>query len=65
MSEESQHQFYKKRKCKFTKKLRRSMTPAETILWEMLRNRKFKGLKFRRQVILVHILLIFFAKNTG
>ncbi|MDA0376482.1 MAG: DUF559 domain-containing protein [bacterium] len=38
------------RKCRFTKKLRRSMTPTETILWDRLRNKKFNGLKFRRQV---------------
>jgi very-short-patch-repair endonuclease len=31
------------------KKLRNEMTPAEKVLWSYLRNRKFKGLKFRRQ----------------
>jgi very-short-patch-repair endonuclease len=31
------------------KDLRRSMTQAEDILWEHLRNRKLNGLKFRRQ----------------
>ncbi len=29
--------------------LRHSMTEAEKILWNELKNRKFKGLKFRRQ----------------
>lgn len=29
--------------------LRQEMTPAEKKLWECLRNRKFNGLKFRRQ----------------
>jgi adenine-specific DNA-methyltransferase len=29
--------------------LRRSMTPAEAILWKHLRGRRFAGLKFRRQ----------------
>lgn len=31
------------------KKLRKNMTPAETVLWSHLRQNKFLGLKFRRQ----------------
>ena len=31
------------------RKLRKKLTPAEKKLWERLRNRKFKHLKFRRQ----------------
>jgi very-short-patch-repair endonuclease len=31
------------------RELRKSMTDAEVLLWEKLRNKKFKGLKFRRQ----------------
>ena len=31
------------------RELRRNQTPAETILWHFLRNRKFYGLKFLRQ----------------
>ncbi|MCF6312160.1 MAG: HsdR family type I site-specific deoxyribonuclease [Verrucomicrobiales bacterium] len=31
------------------RELRREQTPAEEILWELLRNRQFMGLKFRRQ----------------
>ncbi|MDP7247177.1 MAG: endonuclease domain-containing protein [Candidatus Peribacteraceae bacterium] len=50
MDEESKYRFYKKRKCKFTKKLRRKMTPEEKILWKELRNRNFSDTKFRRQV---------------
>ena len=30
--------------------LRRDMTPSEVRLWDMLRDRRFDGLKFRRQV---------------
>lgn len=30
--------------------LRKKSTPAEVILWNVVRNRKFHGLKFRRQV---------------
>ena len=31
------------------RRLRREQTPAEEILWQLLRNRRFLGLKFRRQ----------------
>ena len=31
------------------RQLRRDLTPAEKILWPVLRNRAFGGLKFRRQ----------------
>ena len=30
-------------------KLRKQMTPSEKILWDVLRDRSFHGLKFRRQ----------------
>lgn len=42
--------YRKMRKCRFTMKLRRKMTTTEILLWEKLRNRRFKGIKFRRQV---------------
>ncbi len=32
-----------------TRELRKKQTPAEQILWEILRDRQFAGLKFRRQ----------------
>ena len=35
---------------KRARRLRRSQTDAETLLWRHLRNRQFAGLKFRRQV---------------
>jgi len=31
------------------RELRRSLTPAEQILWEVLKNRQLEGYKFRRQ----------------
>lgn len=34
----------------FARALRKEMTPAETLLWNALRGRKFQRLKFRRQV---------------
>jgi very-short-patch-repair endonuclease len=36
----------------FAQELRKDSTPEEKIVWEALRNRKFKDLKFRRQHIL-------------
>jgi len=34
----------------FAKRLRRTMTPAERVLWEHLRAKRFEGVKFKRQV---------------
>jgi type I restriction enzyme M protein len=34
---------------KLARELRKKATPAETLLWELLRDRRFLGLKFRRQ----------------
>jgi very-short-patch-repair endonuclease len=41
--------------------LRHSMTHAEKILWEHLRNRKLSGFKFRRQHPLNEIILDFYC----
>lgn len=34
----------------FARHLRKNQTDAETVFWQEVRNRRFKGLKFRRQV---------------
>ena len=34
----------------FARKLRREQTPEESIVWGMLRGRRFHGYKFKRQV---------------
>ena len=34
----------------FARHLRKNQTDAETVFWHEVRNRRFKGLKFRRQV---------------
>jgi very-short-patch-repair endonuclease len=34
----------------FARKLRREMTDAEKIMWRLLRDRRFEGVKFRRQM---------------
>lgn len=38
------------RKILYARSLRKRMTKAETILWSVLRGRRFDGYKFRRQV---------------
>ena len=41
------------------REFRRDMTPAERILWDALRGRRLRGLKFRRQVALGPFILDF------
>jgi very-short-patch-repair endonuclease len=43
------------------RELRREMTPAETILWEQLRNRELAGFKFRRQHPLDRFIVDFYC----
>lgn len=43
------------------RKLRQNLTPAETILWEALRNKKLEGLKFRRQHPVGNFILDFYC----
>ncbi len=43
------------------RQLRKSMTDAETILWQQLRNRKLGGFKFRRQHPINHYIADFFC----
>ena len=38
---------------RFARKLRRQATPAEAVVWALLRDRRLDGLKFRRQVPLL------------
>ena len=41
--------------------LRKNQTSAEKIVWEMLRNSQYKGLKFRRQFVLEGFILDFYC----
>jgi very-short-patch-repair endonuclease len=43
--------------------LRKSMTPAEKILWEKLRNKQVKGIRFRRQHPIKDFIADFFCYN--
>ncbi len=45
------------------RELRRNMTPAERILWNALRGRRFAGFKFRRQQVFGTYVLDFYCAN--
>jgi very-short-patch-repair endonuclease len=45
----------------FARKLRKNQTDAEQLLWRILRNRNFCGLKFRRQYPIGSYILDFFC----
>ncbi len=44
-----------------SKALRKPLTPAEKVLWQLLRNRKVKGFKFRRQHPIAHYIADFYC----
>ena len=50
-------------KIKRAKELRQNMTPAEKILWEHLRAKRFNGLKFRRQQIIEGFIVDFYCHS--
>jgi very-short-patch-repair endonuclease len=50
-------------KKRFARQLRQEQTKAEKIVWEQLRNRKFKGLKFRRQHVIEGFILDFYCPD--
>ena len=45
------------------RELRRKQTPAEEVVWELLRDRRFAGLKFRRQHQVSHYIADFFCAD--
>ncbi|WP_438962138.1 endonuclease domain-containing protein [Nonlabens sp.] len=48
---------------KYRKTLRKNLTPAEAYLWNQLKSRKFKGLKFRRQHSVGNYILDFYCSQ--
>ena len=52
-------------KIKRAKELRQNMTPAEKILWEYLRAKRFNNLKFRRQQIIEGFIVDFYCHSLG
>ena len=51
----------KPNKVEFSMELRKKSTPPEVIVWERLRDRKFLGLKFRRQQIIMGFVVDFYC----
>ena len=45
------------------RELRKSMTPAEAVLWEHLRRKNVSGIKFRRQQIIEGFIVDFFCET--
>ena len=55
---------YNKKSTEWKRKaLRKRQTPEETIIWEILRNRKFMGIKFRRQYGFGKYIVDFYASS--
>ena len=52
-------------KIKRAKELWRDMTPAENILWEHLRAKRFNNLKLRRQQIIAGFIVDFYCHSLG
>ena len=49
-------------KVRFSKKLRREMTPEERILWAVVRNNQLDGIHFRRQQIILGYIVDFYCE---
>jgi len=47
------------------RELRKQMTPAEKILWQHLRAKRFNNLKFRRQQVIEGFLVDFYCHSLG
>jgi very-short-patch-repair endonuclease len=45
----------------FARQLRKGQTKAEKIVWELIRDRKFRGLKFRRQHVIEGFVIDFYC----
>ena len=52
-------------KLQQAKKFRKEMTEAEKVLWFYLRDRKLKGLRFRRQQIITGFIADFYCDSLG
>ena len=52
-------------KSEVARRLRKQMTPAEILLWSMMRRKKFNGRRFRRQQIIEGFVVDFFCPQLG
>ena len=57
------NQKVKSKKVELSRKLRKSMTKAETHFWNAVRNKKLFGLKFRRQQIIAGFVVDFYCNS--
>lgn len=55
---------YTKSLTQFSRSNRRSSTEAERRIWHHLRNRRLKGLKFRRQFPILNYIIDFYCEET-
>ena len=63
MPSNTHEDFYRKEKADFTRHLRKNMTIPEKVLWEVLRDRRSRGVKFRRQVNIGPYIVDFLCKE--
>jgi very-short-patch-repair endonuclease len=56
-------QFVKELKKERAQDLRRTMTPAENIFWQRVRNRQIAKLKFRRQQVIYGYIVDFYCEE--
>lgn len=52
-------------KVELSRELRKEMTEAEKVFWEMVRNRRMFGLKFRRQQVIDGFIVDFYCDSLG
>jgi len=52
-------------KVRRARQLRKEMTPAEAALWEVVRDRRIDGIKFRRQQVIDGFIVDFYCHAAG
>ncbi len=52
-------------KVELSRELRKGMTEAENVFWDMVRDRRMFGLKFRRQQIIDGFIVDFYCDSLG
>jgi very-short-patch-repair endonuclease len=53
------------RLLEYARTMRRAPTPAERVMWRLLRNRQLSGYKFRRQHPLGHYIADFYSRDAA
>lgn len=49
----------------FAKSMRTNATDAESLMWQLLRNKRFMNLKFRRQYVIAPYIVDFYCHELG